>query len=394
MNKKLLHIIDKSLLKIYENYKTDPDRIGVLVGDAGVALYCIIYGSSFNNDTAYRYGVDIIDSCINRINKGYNFPTYCSGICGFAWTINFLDKNHLIDLDLEETLLQLDPFLYQTMKLNMKHGDYDFLHGVLGYANYFIDRYNNTNIPLIKIQLKTILEEVLVFLEETAVIDKDGMYKWSLLREKKQNVFDMGLSHGAPSIIIFLTKIIQANINKDYATTILKKAIKYVLTLESTNKSLSMFPSRIELSKPVEYNSRLAWCYGDLGIALAFWKSSIILNDDNLKNKSIEIIEHTTLRLADDENYVEEITLCHGALGVLRIIDYLEKETNIVGLKKVKELWINRTIEQIEKKNFFKQNNINTEDFSLLLGYSGVGLSVISLLSNENFSWDECLLIN
>jgi len=49
-----------------------------------------------------------------------------------------LDKEDIIFLD------DLDPFLYKKMIIDIKRGNYDFLHGALGVATYFFLVSNTT----------------------------------------------------------------------------------------------------------------------------------------------------------------------------------------------------------------------------------------------------------
>jgi len=112
---------------ISEKYNEEKHRVGILGGLSGLAIFQFHYAKLVNNDISAKTGASILENCIEGINNGqYNHPTYCNGICGFGWAINYLYKNDFVNLEIEESLLQIDTFLYKRMLSNIEKEHYDF----------------------------------------------------------------------------------------------------------------------------------------------------------------------------------------------------------------------------------------------------------------------------
>lgn len=61
-------------------------------------------------------------------------------------------------------------------------------------------------------------------------------------------------------------------------------------------------PSTSQESQPQRQASRLAWCYGDLGVAVALWNAGKVLDDETLKTKAHEVcsMPQTAVHCGDD----------------------------------------------------------------------------------------------
>jgi len=72
--------------------------------------------------------------------------------------------------------------------------------------------------------------------------------------------------------------------------------------IASDVKSISLYPHTVDDGKIVIPNSRLAWCFGDLGIATSIWQAGKSLT--NLKNLKGRQLICCCIRLTG-ENYVK-----------------------------------------------------------------------------------------
>jgi hypothetical protein len=133
-----------------------------------------------------------------------------------------------------------------------------------------------------------LLIEYLKKLEKTAEVEKscDG-YKWKTYNLSiKEHVYNLSLSHGIASIVALLCKILEkcsSNLEvKENAELIIRKAINYILSNEiDFEKYKSHFPNiSVDYYNDKQiYGSRLAWCYGDLGIAYILLRAALVLDD-------------------------------------------------------------------------------------------------------------------
>ena len=112
--------------------------------------------------------------------------------------------------------------------------------------------------------------------------------------DERTTVYNLSLSHGMASIVAILSKILARGINKEKTEKLLRGVINYILSNQFDIKnSLSYFPNSISLEGDKGPQSRLAWCYGDLGVSLALWNASKVLADNQLEQKVIEIRGNT-----------------------------------------------------------------------------------------------------
>lgn len=388
---------------ILRNRYKSIDNVGVMTGVSGIALFQFYYSKYLNRNEYAELGSEMIFHSFEMIDNGYTYPSYCDGIAGLCWTIQHLESANLVDLDGDVVLSQFDEYLYNQMKFDLKVGTYDFLHGALGYAYYFLNRYEHTKDMNLKRRYQTYLMEAIAQLEDHAII-KEGTIKWeSTLNSKKGNRgIDLGLSHGIASIINFLSRAYKFTIFKKMVYKLLMGSTNYLLSLENKNaENLSLYPVSIEKDRPLRYNGRISWCYGDLGIGLSLTRAGIALNNVSIQRRALDILKHTTSRKGTNETLVKDAGICHGSYGNALIYGRISQMFHRKSFQKATQFWIGDGIQKaIHKDGYagYKQWDNGqkkwTSELSLLEGISGIGLVIIDYLSKTRNRWDECLMIS
>lgn len=398
-----LEEINKELLN---NGSLDSTDIGVLSGSSGIALFHFYYNAYNPNEISEDAGSEIIATIVGTINEGYNFHTFCGGIAGAAWVIELLNELDFIEVDTDGLLGILDEFLNHITKLNQNENFYDFLHGVIGIGYYFLKRYENTNSPESKSKYEDMLKEIVLLLKERATKSDDGVYWESILiREEGIKGCNLSLSHGLSSIINFLSRLSRHTAFSEQALPLLKESVNHLLKYKkypakSEGKG-SLFPDWITNDNEESQSSRLAWCYGDLGIGVSLWQASKVIQNKEVKETAIQLLEHAATRRNIEETRIVDAGLCHGAFGVMHIFDYMYKETSNKKFKEAADYWIDYglTIDHHEdgsagyKKWRGGDNPTFEKENSLLEGIAGIGLSIISYLHPEMTAWNQSLMI-
>ncbi len=405
MNKEqlLLKKLDEISNVLKDTYH-NTDELGVLSGRAGIALFQFYYSKLLQEESHANIGVEILSSIIEEINKGYNFHTFCSGIAGAAWAIELLQEEEYIDLDCDKLLSGLDHFLMQSIEgLKGDQNFYDFLHGILGIGYYFLKRYTNTKSDDLKEHYKKILFTTITLLKERAQIDNHtAKWKSYLIRDEELKGYNLGLAHGNTSIANFLSRLAEYKDFKDEVHRLLDQSITYILSLKNENhNSSSSFPNWITSDHQKSDSSRLAWCYGDLGIAITVWRAGKLLNNETYKNQAIQILKHAAKRKDLAEAGVKDAGLCHGAYGIMHIYNYMYKETQEPIFKEAVEFWMDQALAMAVHQDGYAgymqwrggDNPGWIKEINLLVGIAGIGLSIISYLAPFKTKWDECLLI-
>ncbi|MBW1294128.1 lanthionine synthetase C family protein [Aquimarina litoralis] len=406
MNKEsvLLDKLEKISNILSENYTTN-EHVGVLSGISGIALFQFYYAKFTDNDAYADIGVEMISTVIEKINEGYSFPTFCTGIAGAGWTIELLAKEGFVDVDSDELLVDLDEYLSSAIiQMGEKDKFYDFLHGTIGIGFYFFKRYKNTKSEALKKSYKTKLLELVASLKRTAIEEDDTMrWETSLSKETALIGANLSLSHGMASIINFLSRLVSYDDFRDQVMPILQKATQFILKYANDDVSCSSsFPSWVYDGMEKNGQERLAWCYGDLGIGLTLYRVGKVLNDNVITQKGLTTVENSCKRRDLTETRVKDNGLCHGTFGMVQIYNSMYKETKKEIFKETADFWMDQGISMATHKDGYvgykqwfggEEEGWRTE-MNLLEGIAGIGLSIISYLAPFETEWDECLLIS
>ncbi len=392
--------IEKKIIRFEEILRSNKESYaqsqGLMGGTIGIALYFLYYAKLMDKQEPYDIGLETLESVFESINNGFNYHTHAGGLAGIGSVIELLREDDLIELDSNDTLGALDKHLYKMMMHEIKNKNYDFLHGAVGIGYYFIRRKSNKSY---KIYLTDLIEE----LDKNSTKDEEGIRWLSVLdKEKKTKGFNLSLSHGLASIIVFLSKVYKEGIAKEKTLILLQGAVKYLINQKlDTSKHKSNFPSWVCEGEPSMY-SRMAWCYGDLGIGIALWLAAENTTNEEWKNKAVEILLHTTKRKTAKETGVVDAGLCHGTAGIAHIYNRMYNFTNRNEFKESAVYWFNKTLElniyndtlSGYKAHRSEKYGGSYEDFGFLEGIAGIGLAFISAISNIEPVWDETLFLS
>ncbi|MBW6533562.1 MAG: lanthionine synthetase C family protein [Mariniphaga sp.] len=372
------------------------NKIGLFGGELGSLLFFFNYFKFFRKKTSLEY-------IENNLNILFSTPapnqfSFSSGYAGLGWLMEYFYRGGVLKTPPNELFAHIDPFLGKWMINEMEKGNYDFLHGACGTALYFI-----AGLPHGKSELY--LNDFVIKLNHKAVREIDGSVKWEVVLNFKsfQKGYNISLSHGIPSIINILCKLYKLNICRDVCFDLLAGAIKYIQKQKLPQKKfISIYPSWALESTTALNSSRLAWCYGDLGIAVTFWNAAQVLNDKELESESIEILLHSCKRLDLKSNHVIDAVICHGSAGISHIFKRMYVNTKIPEFNEAANYWIEKTLEFAKYndgfagyKAWYPESRGGLKPvLSLLEGISGIGLALLSNISEEEPVWDECLLLS
>ncbi|WP_299768529.1 lanthionine synthetase C family protein [uncultured Dokdonia sp.] len=394
-----LEEINKELIA---NGELDTTDVGVLSGSSGLALYHFYYNAYNPNEISEDVGSEIIASIVGSINEGYNFHTFCGGIAGAAWTIELLNELEFIEVDTDGLLGVLDDYLNHVANLNDKDNFYDFLHGLIGIGYYFLKRYENTTSEELKAKYEKMLLEMIAKLDNTAQKGEYGIYWESILiREEGLKGCNLSLSHGLSSIINFLARLSKHTVFSKQALPLLEQSIHHLMSRKREQVTTSYFPDWITNNNEETESSRLAWCYGDLGVAVSLWQAAKVMQNEDVKQTSIQLLEHAATRRDIEETRIVDGGLCHGAFGVMHIFDFMYKEIGTPIFKEAADYWIDYGLTIDHHKDgsagYKKWRGGDTPTYekenSLLEGIAGIGLAILSYLNPEKTDWNQCLMI-
>lgn len=384
--------IDKIAHDICSNIQEkEGNSFGLYNGYFGQILF-LLYYLKYNKNTEYGPIFEkYIETIFNRFVEEENQASFSNGLSGELYLFNFLKRQNIINFEIGSIRNVFEDYLVVQMREYIKSNYYDFMHGALGIGFYFLTRKYKSEC----------ISELIDFLYTSAQKDKNNrIFKWesNLIYKKDIRGYNLSMSHGMSSIIIFLSYLIsKTETPHEKIQTMLEGAINYVLLNEVDFSEFGFcFPSFILKNSPSEITkSRLGWCYGDLGIGIALWQAGKITMNAKWKEKGIDILLKNTHRKDLKNNLVSDAGICHGSAGISMIFRRMYIETLQKEFQAASQYWLDKTLFFLQSSKYnISVVNEYAVDYSLLTGISGIGLVLLSDLNEDQQKWDNLFLLS
>jgi lantibiotic modifying enzyme len=376
---KTLVTIEKKVWSLVPN----ENRIGIMDGLSGIALF---YNSLYKvyGLEEYKDKLLIVISKINRLISEEDTPsTLCSGVAGYGLMLLKLE-NDLVEID-DQYFETIDALLEEELIDRSSSNNYDYLHGAMGIAYYFIERNKIKRDDLLinildKFSSELIgkinknFEDVLI---ESVFGDKHGYY--------------FGLAHGAAGYLNFLIYL-KRNF-KDLKQDI-DGALQVIVSFlrehkKAITESKQYYPNLLILETNLIMPPILAWCQGDFGIFNALYNTGLHLNDDKLKGDAIELIDNIK-KISFEDSGVRDYGMCHGTMGIIMQFKLASIRTETNFNKEINK-W--HKILEKETKGFDEfltyHNGTYRNEVNLIDGLTGLGLGVLTLNKQISHQWLE-----
>ncbi|NMR33765.1 lanthionine synthetase C family protein [Chryseobacterium aquaticum] len=375
-------------------------KAGLLGDIGGLSLFSFYYGRIFNDIDSLDRGEELTDNIIVNIKNSLrdgNFR-YSNGVTGFASLLKFLNKESFVEFEANDVLSDLDEIIFNYAIQELDKGNYDFLHGAMGVLHYFLIDAEKLNDFAKKIISK--LHSIVEFTPE-------AMMYWSFFDVndpyyKLEKSINLGLAHGQPAIVSVLSKAYKLAPNDIILKGLIENATKTIINYKYQDNRSSLYPSIQPILQNNDYykGSRMGWCYGDLGIALALWEVGEALADNYFKSEALECIKKSALRKDLQEGSVIDAAICHGSAGIMYIFNKFSQLSNDCKYQDEINYWKEISVNLLNTNKSqlltghcaWSRDTQYYNDFGLLQGISGVGLSFLSFV-NPEIKWGEFLLM-
>lgn len=406
-------IVKKLAEDLIANYATFENTGGIYSGKMGIAMFLANY-HLYTQEEKYEA---VIYQCISDSLEGIDprRGTSLSGIAGVGWALNYLISQQFLDKEEIITYLKkLEDVVVQTLVSDISQENYDLMHGLIGKILFLKLQYQQG------ITSQNVLQEHILqsidFLEKTAIRDQSGLaWKYeSVYRENQGIEFSLGLSHGVPAIIAYLSELkdlaFLPTASQEKITRLLQMSVTWLLDKKNTEVSKwGMYPHFYTPDKTAVHRSRLAWCYGDLGVAIALLKASKSLKNTEYYHEAKAVALHAARRTIaqssifqqDKDASVLDIGICHGLAGVAHIFYQLAQEISEPLLLQSAIYWNELILDSANQDIYcgFKACKISKDaptewnaNGNLLEGAAGVGLVLLNNYLRERspkVRWDE-----
>lgn len=316
----------------------------------------------------------------------------CSGSLAVSYLIRTLCKANLLDTseltDLEE---DSDPFYRECIQDHIAAREYDLFTGLVGKGIYFLEANH-----------AEALAEVVRGLDQIKT-EKDFIYWQDPFH--KDGKCDLGLAHGVPAILVFLSYCYKKGIEQLLCKKLAFSTIEFLFSRYKRGPKPFSFPSLINMSTlEIPATSRLAWCYGDLGMAIAICKAGQIFEQPEWVALSVEVMSNAAELsfmqsgvFTSASHQCMDTGFCHGTAGIAHLFNRFYQLTQIEKFRITAERWLDLSLNELDKEhNLFpldRNKDIWEEHNSLLEGLGGVGMILLSFYEPEKHQdWDRIFL--
>lgn len=374
-----------------------PDFISLLSGKSGLVLmYAYLY-QEFEKEIYFERFSRLLDECIDMLAATPGNATLSNGFGGLMWLIQHLINTGLLDKENEVLLDEPAAHLATAFAVDTETKNYDLLHGLMGKGLYFIESIH-------KPHSRQTLSQIVRCLHDWSVIQPTGM-TWidydfrQPIPHSQPIVYNLGMAHGVPSIISFLSHLYLLGIEQKTIRPMLEQSVRWLLTQENKDNSSWFSPLAGTGSE-----SRLAWCYGDLGPALALLRASQALGRADWFEKALAIALNTTRRditsagvHQDQATSCLDTGFCHGTSGLSHIFYRFYEQTGETDFLRISDYWLAETVIGKEEQSsplLYPQYHPDTNhihwqtDQSLLTGDAGNIMVLLSRLNPSHAHWD------
>ena len=215
-------------------------------------------------------------------------------------------------------------------------------------------------------------------------------------KQAPDGYFNLGLAHGVPGVVAILARYLAAGVDVPRTRVLLDGAVAYLRSVAGPipgNRYAAWLPAY------PGWTSRVAWCYGDLGVAVALMSAATATGRDDWRRDALELARGMADRTLES-SLVVDAALCHGATGVGHLFNRLAQATGDAELAKAADTWFARALAMRRAdgvagfpRALYTEGQLSYEPSAdLLNGTIGVALALHAAISPIEPAWDQILL--
>lgn len=326
-------------------------------------------------------------------------PGLLQGFTGVAWTVAHLARR--AGTDAESATAPVDRALIDVLRRHGWPGIYDHVSGVVGVGVYALERLPSP--------AGAELLELVVRALEARAEHRDGRATWFTPPEElhpdarkraPDGYYNLGLAHGVPGVAAVLAGATAAGV--DDAAPLLDASVAW-LESQILDDEPALWPFFVGPGVDV-FPARLAWCYGDPGVAVALLHAAAARERDHwraLVDRAVDLM----LARGHDASGVTGASLCHGAAGLAHLCGRLSAATGREELGRMGAHWIEHTLSlrspdadlggfSVWDPGDPNEAGGDVQGPGFLAGIAGVALALAGACAEVAPDWDRCLLIS
>jgi hypothetical protein len=394
-----------------EDDGTSPD---LARGHAGRALFFAYVGAARGEAADRSRALAHLDAAAEGLARVPLGVGLLGGFTGVAWTLRHLAAGPLAGEPMaEDATAEIDDALLGGLDSDAWNIHYELAEGLAGIAIYALEGLAPVASPPAPGAdssadgARRLLERVVDRLEATAEPRERGM-SWFTPPEllpahqraaAPEGYYNCGVAHGVPAALVALARCRAAGVEPRRAGALAAAAAEWLLAQRQAPAVGSEFPGWIGAGTDA-HATRLAWCYGDPGVAAALAVAAAESGRRDWRRAAAEVGLRAAARSPEGSG-IEDAGLCHGAAGLGHLLHRLYRATGEPALAAAAARWLEQALEMREPglgvggyRAWEPSLGGWHDDAGLLVGAAGVGLALLAAVTPagaQAAEWDRVL---
>lgn len=374
-----------------------------IAGQAVLHAYLARHESDSGEEALVERCLDLAADAAARVPMA---ASLFGGFAGIAWSLEHLTRHsrharvESLD-DAEDPLASIDDVLIEALDVGSPPDDYDLVSGLTGIGVYALER-------LPRSRAKKCLGLVIRRLGER-VERIDGGRAWRTPNQASgpgaagtKGPFDLGVAHGVPGVVALLAQSCAWDVAADQARELLGGAVTWLLDQRLDSNARGRFATSAGPGSD-HGAARLAWCYGDAGLAAILLTASRAAGERVWAEEALAIARKAATR-SEAESGVLDAGLCHGAAGLMLIFQRLHQMSGEMLFAEAATRWLRKVLELHQPGLGLAGFRASVpdeqggrryvEDPGLLCGTAGIALALLAATTAVEPEWDRMLLLS
>lgn len=381
-------------------------------GAAGEALFFDYAAEAFPAEESYgELAAARLDRAVEAVAADpMSFGLY-GGFSGIAWVAEHLQNRAAARGRREEEAAEageeddineeIDAALRDLLSQEGWKETYDLIGGLVGLGVYALERLPR---PSAADCLGAVVDRLAELAEEgpegtTWFTPPEQVGIWARSFHPEGH-YNLGVAHGVPAVLPLLAAARRAGVRAELSSSLLEGAVRWLLAQKDQTGSPSCFSTAI--APGLERTpARLAWCYGDAGIAAAFLAAARLAGRLDWEQEALAIARRAAERPIEGAG-IRDAGLCHGAFGLAHLFNRLHQATGDDLFAQTARVWIREGLRFHEPGRGVagfaawdaREGGDPTwrPDSGFLTGSAGIGLALLAAATPHEPAWDRVLL--
>lgn len=377
--------------------------VSLALGRCGLAVFSgWLWHTGFDEDagdTATR----LLGEAIELLPEKSMDASLLCGFPGVAWT-----TEHLLLLSgetpAEDPSSEIDDALIAALEDPTFVPAYDLIDGLAGLGVYALERGE-------RLSGRRLASLVLDRLEATACPQSAGI-SWpsgQITRTAQgkdvapdETYFNLGLSHGVPGVVAVLARFLAVPELAPRARPLLEGVVEWIRAQRLPAGMDGAYPDFVA-HDVIPEPARLAWCYGDPGVAASLFAAARALRRPDVEAFAVDVA-HAACRRAFETSAVVDAGFCHGSAGLAHLFHRLHRASGDAECARAGRAWFARLLERTEDRPNIaglatfcferERGGEYIEDPAWLTGAAGAGLALLAAVTDLDPVWDRPFLLD